>query len=63
MDELLLAHGSNQTVEPELLVFGAAACVLAFFIRRNQEGGPAAALITLVVGVALILGAFALPRA
>lgn len=62
MAGLYLAHGGGETVEPELLVFGIAVCGLAFVLRRSENGDPKAALITLLVGVALLVGAFAIPR-
>ena len=60
----LFAHGAaaGGHVEPELLVFGVVMVVLAFLLRPSQTGTARSSLITLVIGVALILGSFALPR-
>ncbi|HWC14960.1 MAG TPA: hypothetical protein VG929_10255 [Actinomycetota bacterium] len=58
-----LAHGGGEAVEPELLVFGVAACALAFILHRREDADAKAALVTLVVGIALLFGAFAVPRA
>ena len=59
-----LAHGGavGGHVEPELLVFGVVLVVLAFLLRPSQTGSARTSLITLVIGVALILGSFAIPR-
>lgn len=61
---ITLAHtaGAAGGVEPELLIFGVVAIFLAFLLRPSQTGNGRTALITLVVGVALILGSFTIPR-
>ena len=55
------ADVAGSHVEWELLVFGIALMGLAFVFRPSQSGNGRAAVVTLVVGVALILGAFLLP--
>ena len=59
-----LAHSANIAggVEPELLVFGIVVVVLAILLRPSQTGNARASVITLIVGIMLILGAFAVPR-
>ena len=59
-----LAHSADigGGVEPELLVFGIVVVVLAILLRPSQTGNARTSLITLVVGIMLILGAFTIPR-
>ena len=60
----VLAHSADiaSGVEPELLVFGIVVVVLAILLRPSQTGNARTSVITLVVGVMLILGAFTIPR-
>jgi hypothetical protein len=62
---MLLAHGAQALggAEIELLVFGGVVIALAFVFRFSGQRDARAALIALVVGVAMIVGAFAIPRA
>ena len=62
---MVSAHGAAALggAEIELLIFGGVVIVLAFVFRFSGERDARAALITLVVGIALIIGAFAIPRA
>ena len=64
MASVVVAHGGTLGghVEPELLVLGLVLVVLAFLLRPSQTGTARGSLITLVIGVALILGSFTLPR-
>lgn len=55
------AEVAGSHVEWELLVFGVALIGLAFVFRPSQTGNARAAVVVLIVGVALILGAFVLP--
>ncbi len=60
MGGVYLAHGGGEAVEAELLVFGVAACGLAIVLRR--DGNAKVAVVTMLVGLALLAGAFAIPR-
>ena len=62
---MISAHGAQALggAEIELLILGGAVIGLAFLFRYSGERDGRAALITLVVGVALVVGAFAIPRA
>ena len=61
----LLAHSaevSGSHIEWELLVFGVAIMGLAFVFRPSRSSNARTAVVTLVVGLALVLGAFVLPK-
>ena len=60
----VLAHSATIAggVEPELLVFGIVVVVLAILLRPSRTGNARTSLITLIVGIMLILGAFTVPR-
>lgn len=61
---MALAHSAHVAggVEPELLIFGIVVVVLAILLRPSQTGNARTSVITLIVGIMLILGAFTIPR-
>lgn len=60
---LILAHAATAGgVELELILLGAGFLAAAWFFRPSQASNGRSALVCLLIGIALIAAAFALPR-
>lgn len=64
MDTWQLAHtvGGSEGAEIEMLSMGIAVLILAVFFRPSQVGRKMPMVVTALVGVALVVGSFIVPR-
>ena len=62
-EQLILAHGATAGgVELELVLLGVGFLAAAWFFRPSQVGNARSAVVCLVIGIALVTGAFAVPK-